>query len=75
MMCWPTRIYGATHFACNLQETQGLIKNLSNLKSIKFPLLYWHAKSLATKASIQLEINIYRLATFTVYTYITFSLP
>ena len=39
------------HFACNLQVMKSLIKNMANLKSIKFHIFYWHAKRLATKAS------------------------
>ena len=41
MMCYSMGIYIAT----------SLIKNLSNLKSIKLPIFYWHTKCLATKAS------------------------
>ena len=65
------------HFACNLQKTKSLTKHLPNLKSIKFPILYWqwHANCLATKASrghtiiLPTHIHIHTCAHIHAHTY------
>ena len=49
-MCYAMVFY-ISSFAANCARPKAYLKNLSDLKSIKFPILHRHAEQLSTRAS------------------------